>query len=150
MVFTLPTLFTAPSLSTLFISLSLSFLFSFSLSDLSFSLNSLHLRSMTVTMVTRSVGPLCTHSSDFLECKSAWALAHSCRPNMFASCKKQLFKYSCANLGMKWACFFFLRCAIEECPLHWSRACLVPNTPSALRSTGNGAGLLHGALQSEP
>ena len=69
---------------------------------------------VTMTMITHSVGSLCTQSSDLPECQSACALGIPCLANMFASCKKQLSWYNCASLvplGMKWACI----CAGNEC-----------------------------------
>ena len=64
--------------------------------------------SVTMTMITRPVGSLCVHKA--LTCQSVrvhgpWPIP--CWPNMFASCKKQLSRYSCARLlpfGKKWAC----------------------------------------------
>ena len=59
-------------------------------------------------MITRSVGALSVHTAlTCFEGQSACTLTHSCRANMSASCKKQLSRYSCANLvplRMKWAC----------------------------------------------
>ena len=46
----------------------------FSLLSFSFSFSSL---SVTMTLITRSVGPLCTHGSDLPECQCAWASVHS-------------------------------------------------------------------------
>ena len=64
--------------------------------------------SVTMTMITRPVGSLCVLTA--LTCESVgvrvlWPIP--CRPNMFASCKKQLSWYNCASLvplGMEWAC----------------------------------------------
>ena len=51
--------------------------FSRSLPLLSSLLSSLYSFLATMTMITRSVGSLCTQSSDLLECQCAWASVHS-------------------------------------------------------------------------
>ena len=65
---------------------------------------SFFLFSMTMTMIARPVGSLCTQSPR-ARGHVPWLIP--CRAIMFASCKKQLSKNSCASLvplGMKWAC----------------------------------------------
>ena len=61
-----------------------------------------------MTMITRSVGSLCTQSSDLPQCQCACALAHSLSgEHVHNICKKQLSWKNCASLvplGMKWAC----------------------------------------------
>ena len=83
-------------------------LFSLFLSSHLSSRVSLSPLSATMTMITRSVGSLCVHTS--LTCLSvgvsgSWPIPFW--PNMFASCKKQLYWYDSASLqpfGIKWAC----------------------------------------------
>ena len=61
-----------------------------------------------MTMIARPVGSLCTHNPDLpwvVECVGSGPFLFW--TNMFASCKKQLSRYSCASLvplGIKWAC----------------------------------------------
>ena len=97
-------------------SLSLSLLSLFSLS-LSLSLLSALFSPLpvTMTMITRSVGSLCTQSSDLPECQCAWASVLSLfGEHVHITCKNHLSRYSCASLvplGMEWACI----CAGKEC-----------------------------------
>ena len=63
----------------------------FSLLSLFPLLSSLSSFSATMTMITRSVGSLCTQSSDLPECQCACALAHSLAgEHVHIICKKQL------------------------------------------------------------
>ena len=81
--------------------------------------------SATMTMITRSVGSLCTQSSDLPECQCAWASVHSLFGDYVtcSSCKKQLSWHNCASLvplGMRWACI----CAGNECCVRYVFVCV--------------------------
>ena len=85
-------------------SFSLSLVLFYLPSSLLFSLCSF---SATMTMITRSVGSLCTQSSDLPECQCAWASVHS----LFGEHVRIMQETSVVPLGMKWACI----CAGNEC-----------------------------------